>query len=88
MNTFQNLSVSSPAPVTIDWPSGDMACKWIDEGWNKCFIFSKIHFKGKVLIIRNSFDIYGSMPKKARVNNQEKENHTNNNEKSPSTQNS
>lgn len=26
LKTFQNLSVSSPAPVTIDSPSGDMAC--------------------------------------------------------------
>jgi hypothetical protein len=25
LKTFQNLSVSSPAPVTIDSPSGDMA---------------------------------------------------------------
>lgn len=27
LNTFQNRKVSSPAPVTIDSPSGDMALK-------------------------------------------------------------
>jgi len=27
LKTFQNRRVSSPAPVTIDSPSGDMACK-------------------------------------------------------------
>lgn len=26
LKTFQNLNVSSPAPVTIDSPSGDIAC--------------------------------------------------------------
>ena len=27
LKTFQNLSVSSPAPVTMASPSGDMACE-------------------------------------------------------------
>ncbi len=30
-NTFQNRSVSSPAPVAIVWPSGDMALEIGEE---------------------------------------------------------
>ena len=31
-NTFQNRSVSSPAPVTIIWPSGDIAYNKLQKG--------------------------------------------------------
>jgi hypothetical protein len=30
-NTFQKRSVSSPAPVTIVWPSGDIACPGVSD---------------------------------------------------------
>ena len=32
LKTFQNLSVSSPAPVTMASPSGDTACRGREDG--------------------------------------------------------
>ncbi len=59
LKTFQNLSVSSPAPVTMASPSGDAACTQPDTPSLLMCVFTLFTYTSKIwlLCLRRSFGL-------------------------------